>query len=263
MARNSLKSVCKLIDAATHEEPVEKTFLRELQKSIEMTDDKNRRLPSQTYKPSSLGCIRNMYYQVTGQEPKSSANYVLIGICESGTDRHERIQNAVAQMKDNGFDCEYLDVGQYIIERGLDKDINIVSKQGNETKLFHKEFNMSFLCDGIIRYKGHYYIIEFKTESIYKWSSRREVNPDHYNQAIAYSTALGIDNVLFVYINRDNTDMKAYMYDVTPDMKEGLIQRIRACDEHIKKQEVPPLPDPLPKHSCQYCGYAYLCKEDR
>ena len=63
MARSqALKNVLNLIDAAVEELPIEKQFLNDLKASIELQDEKNRRKPSKSYKPSSLHCIRNMYF---------------------------------------------------------------------------------------------------------------------------------------------------------------------------------------------------------
>ena len=106
MARSqALKNVLNLIDAAVEELPIEKQFLNDLKASIELQDEKNSRKPSKSYKPSSLHCIRNMYFQITGAEVEGDrANSELVGICESGSDRHERIQRAVIHMKDNGMD---------------------------------------------------------------------------------------------------------------------------------------------------------------
>ena len=261
MARNSLKNVFRLIDEAKQSQSVEQSFLSDLKRSIELTDEKNSRKPSQTYKPSSLNCIRNMYFQVTGQEPdKANSSACLVGICESGTDRHERVQNAVSHMKDNRIDCEYVDVAKYVKSRNLDY-LEVVSKQGYETKLYHKTLNMSFLCDGIIRYKGKYYILEIKTESIYKWQNRHNVNEAHYNQATAYSTALGIDNVIFLYINRDNTDMKAFLFTVTDSMKAELVGKIEECDEYVRNLTCPPKPENADNKMCQYCSYRNSCRK--
>lgn len=261
MARNSLNNVLALIDEAKEGQAVELRFLADLKRSIELTADKSSRKPSQTYKPSSMNCIRNMWYQVTGATPDTSnCSACLVGICESGTDRHERVQNAVSQMQSNGMDCEYIDVAKFVKSRNLEY-LNVVAKQGNETKLYHKMLNMSFLCDGIIRYKGKYYILEIKTESIYKWQMRTNVNPQHHNQAIAYSVALGLDDVIFLYINRDNTDMKAYMFHVTDSMKESLVGRIEECDQCVKKLACPPKPKNADTKMCQYCAYRNSCRK--
>ena len=262
MARNSLKNVMRLIETVEKTLPPEQDFLNDLKRSIEMTEDKKRKLPSKTYKPSSMNCIRASYYQVSGVEPdEGSSSYALIGICNSGTDIHVRIQTAVEQMKENGMDCEYIDVAEYVRAREL-KDLEVVSKTGMETKLYHKKFNMSFLCDGIIKYQNHYYILELKTENSYKFTNRKGVDSSHYNQAVAYSLAFGIDQVLFVYINRDVLDMKSFMFDVTSEMKQDLIGYIEECDDYVKRMIAPPKPENVSKKACTYCMYKNQCRKD-
>jgi len=262
MGRKSLKNVAKLIDRANKKIPVQEQFLDDLKKSIEITDIKESRKPSQAYKPSGMNCIRSMFYQVVGAETESDSNYVMVGICEAGTDRHERIQNAISKMKENGFDCEYIDVGDYVKSRGLDSYLNIVDKCGNETKLYDKERNISFLCDGIIKYQGKYYIVEFKTESSFKWRDRTGVDPKHFNQARTYSLELQIDEVIFVYINRDIVDMKAYLYKVTDEERENIIRLIGYCDEYVEHKTLPPKPEDASNKKCAYCAYKKLCDGD-
>ena len=263
MARNSLKNVFRLIDSVQNQLPPEQDFLNDLKRSIEMTDEKNNRLPSKTYKPSGMNCIRQSYYQIVGIEPdKSSSSYTLVGICNSGTDIHVRIQTAVEQMKDNGMDCEYIDVSTFVNQRSL-TDLEIVSKSGMETKLYHKKLNMSFMCDGIVRYKGKYYILELKTENSYKFMNRKDVDPSHYNQATAYSLAFGLDDVLFVYISRDVLDMKSFMFHVTDDMREDLLKYIFECDGYIDIRIVPPKPEAVERKTCNYCNYKSRCKKDK
>lgn len=262
MARNSLKNVMRLIDVKKAELPPEQEFLADLKRSIELDDEKNCGLPSKTYKPSGMNCIRQSYYQVTGVQPdKAQSSYVLVGICNSGTDIHERIQKSVTRMKDNNIDCEYVDVAEFVKQRNLDY-LQIVKQQGMETKLYHKTLNISFLCDGIIKYRNHYYILELKTETSRKWWDRKDVDESHKQQATAYSVALGLDNVLFVYINRDMLDMKSYMFHVTDEMKQNLVGYIEDCDVYIKHFIVPPKPDDVAKKTCEYCMYKQTCRKD-
>lgn len=264
MARNSLKNVAKLIASAKEEIPVEQQFLNDLKRSIEIDADSGYSLPSRTYKPSGMNCIRASYYQVSGIEPdKSSSNYTLVGICNSGTDIHVRIQTAVERMKENGMDCEYIDVQQFVNSRRLTDTLQIVSKNGMETKLYHKKLNMSFMCDGIIRYKNHYYILELKTENSYKFMNRKGVDPSHYHQGTAYSIAFGLDEVLFVYISRDVLDMKAFMFNVTDEMKQELIGYITDCDGYVARKIVPPKPEDVAKKTCNYCIYKTQCGKDK
>ena len=262
MARSSLKNVAKLIARANTVVPIEQQFLDDLKRSIELEDMKNARKPSMTYSPSGMGCIRAMYYKRTGVDVEPDSNYTMVGICESGTDRHERIQNAISKMKDNGFDCEYIDVGDYVKSRGLDLYLDIVDKCGNETKLFDKIRNVSFLCDGIIKYHGRYYIVEFKTESSFKWKDRTGVDPKHYNQAITYSLELQLDSVIFVYINRDIVDYKSYLFSVSESDRERIRVLLDTCEDYVIKKELPPMPEDATDKKCAYCAYKDLCKRD-
>ena len=269
MSRNSLKNVIKLINEVKQDMPPEKEFLNDLKRSIEMSDEKNRRPGSQAYKPSSMNCIRQMYYIVTGTKgDEELSNYCNIGICNSGTDIHQHIQQAVLDMKKNGMDCEYVNVADYVESRGLDY-LEVVKKpnfkKGDyETKLYHKELNMSFLCDGIIKYKNHYYILELKTEGSSKfWNREREgVDQAHYNQGTAYSIALQINEIIFVYISRDVLDMKSFMFVPTDDMKQALVGNILECDEYVKKLKAPPKPLNVAKKTCAYCTYKNECRKD-
>ena len=234
-------------------------FLNEFIRTIEI--NKPQYKPSKTYKPSSMGgCMREIYYQVTGADCEGErATSELIGICESGTDRHDRIQKACMAMKDNNIDCEYINVGKYVIDRNLE-DLEVVSQQGNETKLFNKKLNISFLCDGIIRYKKKYYILEIKTETSNKFWDRKDVNPDHILQGTAYSLNLGIDDVLFLYECRDNCAKKAFMLHVKDKMKQDLVGKITECDSYVNMMVCPPKPEDISKKACSYCNYSELCK---
>lgn len=263
MSRKSLKNVMRLIDNAKETLPIEQNFLNDLKRSMELEDEKYHRLPSKTYKPSGMNCIRASYYQVSGVQPdEGKSNYTMIGICNAGTDIHVRVQTAVEQMKQNNMDCEYIDVAEFVKQRNITY-LDIVSKNGMETKLYHKTLNMSFMCDGIIKYNNHYYILEIKTESSFKFMNRKEVDPSHYNQGTAYSVAFGLNEVIFLYINRDIFDMKAYMFNVTDDMKSDLIGYIDECDSYVKRMIAPPKPENVTKKACSYCSYKSQCKKDK
>lgn len=263
MAKSSLKSLLAMVGEAEKTSPIAESFLNCLTQSIERTANINSYLPSAHYKPSSMNCIRNMYYQLmkTPLDPDLK-EMPLVGIGESGTDRHERIQKAIMQMQKNGFDCEYLDVEEYIKTHYL-PDVIVKGKQGAETKLFNHKYNISFLCDGIIKFKGEYYIFEFKTEASKKFLSRTEVDPAHHNQAIAYSLSLGIRKVLFLYENRDLCTKKAFLYTVTDKMIENIICLINTCDEYLEMVTVPPKPENITTKVCQYCAYKSKCRKDR
>lgn len=267
MARRSLKGIFNMLDAINEELPVEQLFVNDLKRSIELTDEKSWVPGSKSYKPSGMNCMRQSYYVITGAETDpGESNSVSVGICESGTDRHERIQNAVLHMKDNGFDCEYVNVADFVRQRNLDY-LSIV-KEPNfeageyETKLYHNTLNISFLCDGIVKYHNHYYILEIKTETSSKFFQRKGVDPSHYHQATAYSLAFGIDEVMFLYECRDNCDKKCFLFEVTERMRKDLVSYINTCDKYISRNEIPPKPEDVAKKTCSYCSYKTRCGRD-
>lgn len=262
MARKSMQNLIKLIEAEKELLPPEQAFLNDLKRSIEMTAEKGKRKPSLTYKPSGMNCIRRSYYEVTGKEmDEKSQSSNFIGICNTGTDTHVRIQTAVSLMKENGMDCEWIDVTEFVKSRELN-DLEIKSHEGMETKLYHKRFNLSFMCDGIIRYKGKYYILEIKTEGSNKFWNRNGVAEEHYNQATAYSIALELNDIIFVYISRDTLDMKAFLFIPEDDMKHNLIGYIETCDGYIKRLITPPKPENVDRKTCSYCDYKMQCRKD-
>ena len=261
MARS--RALINVLNLAKKEElPIETQFLNDLKASIEIQDSKNSGKPSRTFKPSSMHCIRNMYFQVMGADiNEGRMSSELVGICESGTDRHDRLQKAIMQMKENNIDCEYIDVEQYInIHKDELSDLVVLSKQGNETKLYHQKYNVRFLCDGIIRYKGKYYILEIKTESASKFWDRKDVSEDHILQGTAYSLLLNLSNVLFVYECRDTCNKKAFMFTPTKQQKFDLVNKIIACQDAIHYEVVPDKPSDVSKKACMYCPYSDLCK---
>ena len=149
MARG-LFSVSNLVKEREANKNVASLFLKRINEAIIKLDPSKK--PSNYYKPSSLMCMRQMYFTRKGIQPEEEAkDPTLIGICESGTDRHDRIQHVLAAMKDLGMEFEYIDVETYVKEHNL-VDIEIKEKKGMETKCFNKRYNISFLTVGIIRY---------------------------------------------------------------------------------------------------------------
>lgn len=264
MSRNSLKSVARLIDLANKDIPVEQAFLDDLKRSIEISVNKpSSHKPSLTFKPSGMQCQRQSYYflsETEADEPKPTS-YNFAGICDSGTDIHVRIQNHVIEMKKNGMDCEWIDVEDFIKSRNL-TDLTVTAKTGTETKLYNKKYNMSFMCDGIVRYRGKYYILEFKTETSNKWYSRDGVDKKHYHQGICYSLNFQLDDVIFIYIDRDMLQYKSFLFHVTDEMRQEIIDYVDEVNGYLERKIVPPKGD-IDKRVCSYCSYQKNCKRDK
>lgn len=262
-ARNPLFNISRLIDESNEKAvSVETAFSEDLKLCIEKLNTPTGK-PSIYYKPSSLSCIRNMYYQrISADLDGSTVSTDLVGIGESGTDRHLRIQHYVSSMRSLGIDCDYVSVPNYITEQGLE-NLEVLESTQYETKLFNNKYNLRFMLDGLICYKGVYYILEIKTESSFKWMKREGVDPAHYNQAYTYSMCLGIPRVLFIYENRDCCSKKIYVLNVTDENRQSVIDKINTCESYVNTNIVPPKPNPVDKKVCQYCDYKKKCRGDK
>lgn len=239
---------------------VAKQFLTDLKLSIEETARKNDYKPSTKYKPSSMKCIRNMYYQrISADLDPIEPSYILQGICETGSSIHINVQKQVEEMKNNGLDCEYVDVEKFVKEQNL-PDVKVLGRTEMETKLSYDPLHMIFMADGIIKYKGQYYILELKTETENKWQKTFDVLEEHKDQGKAYSIVLQLPEIMFVYINRSNNDFKTFIYKPSEEDKLELKNRILTCEEHVRKRTTPKKPAVCT--ACMYCRYKCRCSEE-
>lgn len=264
-SQSKINHIVNTLERAKQTRSIEQQFLDDLIASIEKDALKDARKPSLTYKPSGMNCMRQSFYVISDiYAPPELQSYCSCGICESGTDRHDRIQKAIAGMRENGFDCDYIDVETYINQHGLTDDLEVVEKHSMETKIYNKKLNMSFLTDGIIKYRGRYFIFEFKTEISRKWRDRTYIDPAHISQGTAYSDAFKIPDVIFVYENRDTCEKKSYLLFVSDEDRYNRIHKyINECNQYIQGKIVPPMPsDPNILKKCRYCAYKARCASD-
>lgn len=256
-----MKGLANLIKASKNDDS--KKFLDDLIYTIEESN-RSDYTPTKTYKPSGIsGCERALFYMMKGVTPDNEkADAPLCGICESGTARHEDLQNYVMRMKEFGIDCEWVDVEEYLeANRGKNYNefTNVTKKQGNETKCHNTKMNMNFLCDGIIKYKGEYYILEIKTETAMKFG-HTDAHPEHKKQATCYSLALGIDKVIFLYENRDNCTKDAFLVSINDMMKTNVLKILERVNTALD-DDVVPMKTSVAKN-CQYCKYRKTCKNE-
>lgn len=271
-------SISKLKQQLESETKIEKLFEKRINEAIVKLNEKAPSSPS--YKPSSLVCPRMMYFIRTGVEPDTDkVDPSSVGIFESGTDRHDRIQHVLDGMKDLGMEFEYIDVPTYVKQKKL-KDIKIVGKKGMETKCYNEKLKMSFLTDGIIRYipEDKYFIFEYKTEVTQKFQKREKQELTHEIQATAYALNFHIDDVLFVYEDRNVCNKKAFRYTVTDEDKQTkVVKKIEYVEKCIADNKIPRkvLNEDLgiqgdwgndrkcgePAKVCNWCNYKKSCNK--
>ena len=272
---NSRRKLGLLVQAAAKKQPINKAFLTDVMSAIEVIDQKGRRKPSQSYKPSSMVCLRQMYFQVTGTNPDDSkTDYCSVGMADTGTRRHVAIQEALMQMPLLGYDWQYLDVEEYLRKKwaeGKCLDIEVRGKRGVETSLRHKVLNISFMCDGIVRRisTGTDYLFEFKNQISFKYShddkdpsaaTKNHIDSAHEDQVCTYCMCLDLEDALVLYENRDNCSLECpEVYHVTQEMKQARVDKILECDSYVERQVPPPMH--VDTKPCSWCQYKTACKK--
>lgn len=264
----SRRNIAKLINAAVKEQPVHKLFLTDLMMAIERKDQLEQRKPSKWYKPSAFVCMRQMYFMRTEAEPDyQRSEYNALGMADTGSRRHEAIQDVLIKMKDMGFDWEYLDVEDYLKEKWAEQkclNLEIKGKRGAETRLFDNVLKVSFMCDGIVRRisTGKCYLFEFKNQISFKYAQKVDghIDEEHTHQVTIYCTELDLDGAFVVYENRDSCELNCpELFEVTPQMKQGPIDKILECEGYVERL-IPP-----PKHEdvkpCRWCQYKTACQK--
>ena len=253
MSRKSLISMIKA------EGEYEKMFLSSL--SYTIVNSQEKYIPSKTLKPSSIRCPRCAVMQVLGfptdQEQRTESS---IFITECGTFTHENIQRYFTKMTD----WEYLNVGNFVREKHLPLEIKKEQNIENgeyETKLYSPEYNMSFLCDGVVKHKksGKYFILEIKSignQGMY----RLDGVPDKYkDQAVSYSQLLRIPSIIFLFVNRDIGNKKSFLYTPSREEIRNWQQKITDCLNCINLRILPDIPPEASSSYCQYCNFKESC----
>ena len=246
--------------------PDNKQFLVDVMSAIERKDALERNPGSNWYKPSSLNCMRQMYFTRIGAERDTSlTEYKSIGMADTGTRRHEAIQEVLLDMLRLGYDWEYVDVDDYVEKKqakGKCTTIVVKERVGAETKLFDTALKISFRCDGIIRKvsTNEYFLFEFKNQTSFKFRDKEAVDEAHKKQVTCYCTALDLDKAFVLYENRDVCELECpELFIVTSEMKEKLVSHLMECEGYVERFVAPPKNE-TPK-LCRWCPFKTACKK--
>lgn len=256
----SLKSLIAVAQGKSAEnESFEAAFLSEYEDAVKRYEEKNAQpVPTEYYRPSSMyGCKRMLYFMRTGAEkdPEKDKDTKIIEICHSGTDRHLRIQHIVETIPG----VKPLDLEEVVKEaqaRGINTEFVGWNEDHTEGRCKNSDLSIYFQPDGVMRFKGKDIILEIKTESTYKHSQRFDPEMNHKYQATCYGMGLGIDYILFFYEDRNFCGKKVYLWKITDEMKETVLNKIASINKAVELKEPPERED----DKCTYCNYKGVCK---
>lgn len=259
MANNPYKDILNMVKATDKAQTMGEQFVDSINRYFQLS--KETYVPSKTIKPSSLGsCMRLQYAILIGAQidPGKLENASMATIQKSGNDCHNRIQFACQDAVNYRLPIVWLDP-EVEVKKANSIGINtqIKRKDGNELLCYNSDYHLNFKCDGIITFKDIRMILEIKSETEQKYNTHFSVRPEHEYQAVAYSIALGIDHVMFLYENRNTTQRKGFYIEITEEKKQEVKDKIARLLEYYKNETIPP----KDTTKCVYCNYKQWCKK--
>ena len=81
--------------------------------------------------------------------------------------------------------------------------------------------------DGIMYYKDRQCVLEIKTMNTFQFKKLTAPLHDHVNQATIYAKTLGIDWILFIYYDKNGSDMKHYLVKADTNWFNRLVKRVK------------------------------------
>lgn len=236
----------------------ERTFTREeifvplLKQIIEQENNPDPE-PSEeaVFRASGLGyCGRATLYKLLGLPEGKTYGEVLT--LEFGTQIHEIVQKYVKMLD-----------GVFI---SMEDEIRV---DGVE--------NVSGHYDGLVEINGKRYLIEFKSSNVeaYQRLIQRPIPYDaHKKQSTFYMKALGVDEVIFVYINK-NGKLLADFEKANPDAPPVFLEIRYKFDEELYNEIISKVEDltnhfkngTMPEYKrvsqCSWCSFSAQCAIDR
>lgn len=212
-----------------------------------------------TFAPSSFRCQRISWFRLRGVQPDEikKPDRTLDFTAEIGSACHTIIQRNLQE----ALGEDWIDVGQYL------KDMNpsysyTLNQFGYETQIEIDSPPIRFACDGIIRWKGEFYLLEIKSSEYASFDELTDPKAQHVDQIKCYATLLGLKHVLVLYIDRQYGSIKCYEMTITESDNREVMDRFQYVQDMV---EAFLAPDRLPKDdpwcTASMCPYYKKCKE--
>ena len=227
-------------------------------------------IPTPFISPSKMWCPCYEVFKLQ-QQPMDGyeESFESRGYKDSGNSRHQAIQKFLIENPD----VEWIDPAKFIEENNLPFRVKNSSRFDElvakgftqeearnllgeyEVNLIHLNGLLSLKLDGIIKYKGIYYIVEIKTCS--KRDLAKSPLSKHQNQGLTYSMLLKIERVLWIYEARETFETKTTVQKIRPEEW----QEVRHKLNNIIKYKDNPLLLERNLQRCVYCRYRSHCEK--
>lgn len=215
----------------------------------------------QTFAPSSFRCNRISWFRLRGTAPDvpKTVDTALNFIAQIGTACHRIVQENLK----SALGEDWIAVEDYLAANPIPYEYTLSpSEDSLETHVSIEDPPIRFACDGIVKWKGKYYLLEIKTSEFKSWDNLTAPKSEHLDQIKCYATLLGLAGVLVLYVDRQYGGIKVYELSISDAEKSVVRSRFDYVREMVDANLAP---DPLPKGdkwcSPAMCPYYKKCAE--
>lgn len=226
-----------------------------LDKQIKQSAEKERH---KTFAPSSMRCKRLQWFRLRGSEPDvlKSTDRSLDFTAKIGTACHRMIQELLS--KELG-EC-WIDPKKYLEDNPPFYDYTLKQSE-YEAQIEVKNPPVRFACDGIIFWKGKYYLLEIKSSEFGSFNELTQPKYNHIDQVKGYCALFGIHDVIFLYIDRQYGSVKCYEVNFKDYQIQEVLDMFNEIQNCVQSGIAPEgLPKGDPYCGPSWCPYYKKCK---
>ena len=184
------------------------------------------------YHPSSLhpnACKRALWYDRTGEAPKSQIPHDLRMIFDMGHALHDMLQGK------------------------LEKEFDSFE---SEVPVSAPELHIVGHCDGVFRDTD--WVLEIKTVGESVFSSLIKPKKEHIYQIHCYMYALDIPRCQLLYVARATGKMRMFKVEFDKQVFDEVLDIINTVEDHIEEGTVPHRE--VNKWVCRTCKFLHVCE---
>lgn len=212
-----------------------------------------------TFAPSMFRCDRVNWFRLRGTQPDviQVPDKALDFTAKIGTACHHIIQSRLSEY----LGADWLDVAEWL-ETHRPSSTYTVEKSGYETLVEFQDPPVRFACDGLIRFNGKVYLLEIKSSEYTSFDNLTGPKEKHIDQVKCYASLLNVQDVLFMYIDRQYGGVKCFEMHINELQMKQVRDRMARVMELVEANIAPDgLPKGDPDCSSNMCPYFKVCKQ--
>jgi len=196
-------------------------------------DRQENRKQTHFYISQAGKCPRHIFFKCKGVPEKELEPHIL-RLFDHGDHMHQLIMSALLSTR----------------------DIHVVA---SEVKIPPQEL-VSGRADAVISDGSQLYVLDIKSMNSMVFKAMQEPKPENIQQIQLYLYYFKIPKGILLYVNKDNLQLKEYIFDYNPSEAKKLIDDMAFLKKQIDDDIMPKRLDAYPGDwQCRYCQYKSIC----